>query len=399
MKSILVRLSAALTYLFITTLVYLAGVYVSHVFYFLYLFLIFLPLLSLLQTAVTLVRLRYLQDFDTEHPVKGQSIGYRLTLANESLLSTCIVKVRFKAVHPDLTESLENLSVVFAPRSTVEKHYHISCPYRGIYTVGLESLAARDLLGWIEVGRPVFHRTFYVYPRIVELEPRFAGGRAYGLTRATRAGREDDFALIEDLTDYRNGLPVRHLAWKKYYTTGVPYLKEFAKSSEPGITLYLDLRRETAPEPAELAAEDCSVEIAVALVKYFLENGVAISVKAMGLALYTFKGTKAEDFQEFYQHTINLIFQRNPSPVSLFYADRKRSGIDGAVLFVTHLPDPELLALIEVGEEESVAAVFNMSSMSPESKVKLQSFKGSLGDAGHRLSLVRNPETIREDLR
>ncbi|HUX20134.1 MAG TPA: hypothetical protein VMW69_02775, partial [Spirochaetia bacterium] len=182
MRPLLVRLSAALIFLFFLALVYLAGTYVSRTFYFLYLFLLFLPILSLFQMAVTLIRLRYIQDFDTEHPVKGQSIGYRLSIANESLLPTCTVKVRFKLIHPDLEKTLDDLSLVFAARSTLERRFVIRCPYRGIYTVGLESMAATDLLGWLEIARPVYHRTFYVYPRIIELQPRFGGGRAFGLS-------------------------------------------------------------------------------------------------------------------------------------------------------------------------------------------------------------------------
>jgi uncharacterized protein (DUF58 family) len=398
MQRLFVRLSAVTVYLFLTTLAYLAGIYVARIFYFLYLLLLFVPLFSLLQTVITLIRLRYLQDFETEHPVKGQSIDYRLSIANESFLSTCIVKIRFKATHPDLQRTLEDLSTVFAPRATVEMRYRISCPYRGIYTVGLESFVARDLLGWLEVGLPVYHRTFYVYPRIVDLESHFAGNRSYGSSRVTNAGREDDVALIEGLSDYRAGLSVKHLAWKKYYATGRPFLKTFGKSSEPGITLYLDLRREAPPDPIVLEAEDCSIEIAVALVKYFLAGNISIAVKAMGLDPYVFKGSAAEDFQEFYRHTINLIFRKGASPTALFEADRKRSIVSGAVLFITHLLDPEVLTLVETDREGSIGAVFNQSSMPVESRMRLQSFRAGLNEAERRLFLVRNPETIREDL-
>lgn len=391
-----VRLGAALIYLFVAALTYLAGIYVAPLFYTLYLLLLFVPLLSFIQLTVTLIGLRYFQDFDTEHPVKGQGIGYRLTVANETFLASCLVKIRFKSVHPDLSTSLQDISVAFRGRSSLQKSYRISCPYRGIYTVGLETLETHDLLGWLRVTRPVYHRTFYVYPRIIDLEPSFGGARSYGLQRVSRAGRESDYALIEGLDEYRPGLPVRHIAWKKFFETGKPFLKSFGKSAQPGITLYIDLRREAPPETAELEAEDCSIEIAVALVKYFLDNRVPVTVKAMGGQLYLFRGNEPEDFDSFYRDTINLLFQRTISPASVFQSDTRRSGVEGSVLFITHLLDPEILELLDIGG--AVGAIINLRSMSEEERKTLQAHYERLSDAALKLFVVSGPETIREDL-
>ena len=398
MKLLVVRLGTALGYLFVTALVYLAGVFVSPAFAFLYRFLLLVPILALLQGLIALFRIRYVQDFDTEHPVKGQSIGYRLKVVNESFLSTGMVTIRFKSVHPDLRSDLSDQALVFGPHQTLDRRFQIRCPYRGIYTVGLEHLATRDLLGWLELSQTVYHRTFYVYPRIVDIAPRLAGGRSFGLSSLTRAGQDDDFALVEGLGEYRSGLPVRHLAWKKYFATGRPFLKEFAKSAEPGITIYLDLRRERPPDTRQLEAEDCSIEISVAIVKYFLDNDIPIQVKAMGAELYTFTGASAEDFQAFYLHTINLVFQKSASPVDVFEDDRKRSAVDGSVLFVTHLPDPEVLSLVELSRDGSVGAVFNSSAMSSEERARLEGYRENLAGAKQRFFIVRSPETIREDL-
>ena len=63
-------------------LVYLAGSYVAPFFLFLFVVLLILPILSLLYLLLTFFPLKYYQDFSTEHPMKGESVIYRLSLAN-----------------------------------------------------------------------------------------------------------------------------------------------------------------------------------------------------------------------------------------------------------------------------------------------------------------------------
>lgn len=398
MRRPLVRLAAALAYLFMAALVYLAGMYVSRMFYPLYALLVSIPVLSLLQMLITSIGLRYSQDFDTEHPVKGESIGYRLNIANETILASCVVAVRFKEVHPDLTTSLDGVSTVLRSRSGLHREYRVSCPYRGIYTVGLESLRTSDLLGWVGLRLPVYHRTFYVYPRIIDIEPSSARSRSRGLARVSRSGRETDAALFEGLEDYRAGQPVRHMAWKKFFATGNAFLRRFGHSAEPGLTLYLDLRRNGAPSPSILEAEDCSVEIAVALVKYCLDRRIRTSVRAMGREPYAFTSADSEAFEGFYRNTVNLVFQRSISPAELFRSDQKRAAVEGAVFIITHLPDPEVMELLEATAEESIGVIVNETSMPPETRNSLLSFRESLGENAGRLLLVDGPNTIREDL-
>ena len=398
MSSVSISWRALFPYLFILFLIYLAGIFVAPFFTFLYYFILGIPLLSLVQLAVALGRLRYYQHFDSEHPTKGESIGYRLALSNESLLATGPVRVEFMTVHPELQENLRDLTLSFPGNAHIERRYTIRCPYRGIYTVGLNALVVSDLLGWLRVRRMAYHRTFYVFPRVIELLPPFVGSAIGGLSAVITVGAESDTTLFEGLTGYRQGLPIKHMAWKKFQQTGEPVLRLFGRSSQPGITIYLDLRRSAVVSPELLATEDCSIEIAVALVKYFLDCRIPVTVKAMGHELYLFHGSDPERFAEFHRHTINLLFGLVQSPAELFLSDRKSSGGGGAALFVTHLPDPELLDLVVGDGSEMIAAIVNVSSFSAAERGQYEGYFDSIRERGGRLLLVRNPDTIREDL-
>lgn len=396
MGSASVRVRAALLYLFILSLAYLAGVYVGRIYYFAYLALLLVPFLSTVQLLIALAGLRYHQEFDTEHPVKGESIGYRLTIANESFIATGPIDVAFKSIHRDLA-GIKAATFRFTGSGSDERTYTIQCPYRGIYTVGLESLRLRDSLGWLAVRRPVYHRTFYVYPRIVDLAPAFAGSARLGLTTRSESGTERDTSLFEGLAAYRAGTPLRHIAWKKFVATGSPYLKDYGRSAQPGITLYLDLRREGPPSRRVLESEDCSIEITVALVKYFLEAHVPLRVKAMGMDLYTFEASDPDSFERFYRHTINLLFQRSVSPVDIYLADRNAAAA-GASLFVTHRLDSELFDLAARSRPGSIGLIVNEHSMSDEERDRLDGAYKTMRENGADIFVVRGPNTIREDL-
>ncbi len=389
---------AALAYLFVLFLVYLAGYFVSRIFSFLYLLLLFLPLLELLQVLATLFRLRFYQHFDNEHPVKGETIAYRLALANESPIASAVVSLHFKTVHPAVATELHDLRRCFAGNETYEERYAIRCPYRGIYTVGLESIAIRSLSGWIEVLRPAYHRTFYVYPRIITLTPPFVGSRSEATSGLVSSGLQVDRSLFEGLVDYRAGLPVRDIAWRKYLSTGLPFLKEYRRSSEPGITIYLDLRRREAVSPLLLEREDCSVEVVVALVHYFVRSGVPVTVRALARDVYTFHSARGERFAQFHHETINLLFGSFPSPVELFRSDRRAGAAAGSILFVTHLPDPDILDLVLPGEIRPVGAIVNLHGLPPEARSRYDPYFHAIRERGGRLILVQGADTIREDI-
>lgn len=387
-----------LAYLFALFLVYLAGYFVTRLFSFLYLVLLVLPLLELLQVVVTLIRFRLFQNFDNEHPVKGEAISYRLALANESPLPSAVVTLRFKTVHPEMALVLHDLRRTFGGNETLERRFSIRCPYRGIYTVGLESVSVGALSGWIEITRSAYHRTFYVYPRIIDLEPPFVGSRAEEASGAVSSGTEVDRSLFEGLASYRPGLPVKDLAWRRFLSTGIPFLKEYRRSSDPGITIYLDLRREEPVSPLLLEREDCSVEVVVALVRYFTGREVPVSVRAVARGLYDFHSGRGERFAEFHRDTINLLFGPFPSPVGLFSVDRRGDAAGGSVLFVTHLLDPELLDLITSSESRPVGAVVNLHGLTAEERGRYDPHLNAVRERGGRLIVVESAETIRKDI-
>jgi uncharacterized protein (DUF58 family) len=398
-----VRWRALGLYLLALFLAYLAGSYVAIFFLGLFFTLVFLLSASFIGLLMAASRLRYHQEFSTEHPVKGESVIYHLSIANESLIPLPALRVRFKRTHPLLEQRLSDFRIYLGGRVRQERQYTVACPYRGIYTVGLEALEVEDLLGMLRLRLPVLFRTFYVYPRVLTL-PRFRTGteRRQRPAQGSSSGGVADPALFARLRAYRQGEPLRHLAWKKFAATGRPFLKEYDSSAEPGIALFFDLRETGRTGTAGLEAEDVSVEILVALVRHYLSQEVPLTVRAAGRSGFQFRGQGLADFPRFYEATMELIFQPAVSPAALYRAEADAAD---TTIIVTHLHDPEVIALLEeslikerVARGASLALVLNESGRPAAERRPLGPYLQDLSERGAAIRVVHGAGSMLEDL-
>lgn len=401
MPVVSVNLRAALLYLFVGILVYLAGIYVNTLYYYLYIFLSLFPIFSLVHVGLALSSLRSYQYFDTDQPVKGSTIGYHLRIRGSRLFATGGVRIRFSPIHPRLPDRIPDIALTFNGRNMIEEFYTIRCRYRGTYTIGIESIQISDVLGWLTVRKRGSVRSFHVYPRITTIESPPAG-RSYSSLSSPDGSSfgEQDFAMLEGLEGYREGATVKHIAWKKYLTTGVPFLKRFGRSSEVGVTLYIDLRRKGIDSERELEIEDCSIEAAVAVVKALLDERVPVTVSARGEVGYHFEGSEPSSFAEFYRTTPDLMFHSDGvSPLQLLSMEGREPGIDRPVLILTHIADPALLELANGRNRADVAIVVNLVGMNERERRRVVAYRDSMHAEGGNLFLIEHAESLQEDAR
>jgi uncharacterized protein (DUF58 family) len=379
-------------------LAYLAGSYVGPFFQFLFVILLALPLVSLAYLIFTFLSLKYHQQFSTEHPAKGETVTYKLTLANETLLPLHQLSVEFKPIRSHMEDALPAFTTFVRARGRIENSYEILCPFRGVYSVGLESLAAEDPLHFLGFRREIWHRTFYVYPRVLPLRSFSTGNeRGQRPAQGSSSGAVPDYALFSRLREYRQGESLRHVAWKKLASTGTPYLRQYDTSAEPGVSIYLDLRPTRSTGLKALETEDVSVETVVALVLYYLEREIPLSVRAPGRTEYTFRGEKRADFPRFYASTMELQFQPAVSPAALYHLDRGTAGHrSGSALIVSHLFDPEVFSAVEesLRDDAPVALVLNRDGYTPEERNAALPYLHSLSEKGASIHYVDGPAEI-----
>ena len=392
-------------YLFTILLVHLGRVHIGGLFHYMHFLLIVAPPLSIIHMGLSISAVKYNQSFDTDHPIKGEQLTYTLLLANESYLGTPRIRISFTTVQPGVKSHIDSLDLSLKRGQRLDLAYKISCPFRGIYTVGLHRMEIDDLLGFVRISRPVWHKTFYVYPRIIDASYPFTVGDVSDLSTGPNPGASQDYSLFESLVPYRNGESVRHIAWKKFFALGEPYLKSYARTSQPGITIYFDLRRDEEPVAEVLEREDCSVEILVSLVKYFLDRDVPVSIHAMSQSRYRFAAETRNAFELFHKDTINLLFTHTISPAEIFLADTLEMMPRSSVLFITHRMDSEIIAIMDdtlesqSSEAPEVACIVNQTNMDKKTVEACTLVFDELREKGAKALLVKGSESLNSDLR
>ena len=167
------------------------------------------------------------------------------------------------------------------------------------------------------------------------------------------------------------------------------------------MTIYFDLRQTTLTGLRALETEDVSVDILVALVKYYLDQAVPVTVRAPGRSVYAFRGDIQSSFQRFYLSTMELIFQPTISPGALYHLDKQGGGFEStSAIIISHLFDPEALSTVDesLTGDAPVALVMNRSGYSPEERKTILPYLYSLSERGANIRFIDGPGDIVEGL-
>lgn len=403
------RLRACGVYLFAIVVAYLAAAYLGTFFAVFATVFILLPIISLLLLVIAAAGLRYSQHFSNEQPVKGQELLYRCIIENGSALPLPRVRALFRAIRPTADDgaggrtgagAAQGLLTYLPGHQYVEREQTVQLPYRGIYTVGLDRIELSDTLQLFTVRPRVKVREFRVYPRILPIGSFQPGSeRRLGTSEVGSLGTLPDYSLFNQLREYRPGESVRHLAWKKFASTGVPVVKDYDSTSEPAVSIYVDLRPVPRAAPDVLLTEDVTVEALVALVNHFLQRNLPVTVRAASRAPYEFIGDHSSDFARFYESTFELLFVSDISAARL-YETHLETGMNtevNSMFFITHLLDPEILLLLDEQRASNfqVTLIYNQTAGAGDAHA---AYFSRLREQGTRVVTLRSAGSIAADL-
>lgn len=387
-------------YLFSLGIVYLAGVYFGSFLYVMFIFYALLPGFSLVFLIYSYISIDIEQLFSTVHPVKGEKVEYTLVLKNNAIIPITNLDVSYENIAPFDEKVFENHSAYLPANSIKEKETNIRCPYRGEYEVGVKELVVHDFLHFFSIRKRVKPAKFSVYPRILVIDS-FApvATEIEGTGTHISKGVLPDLTLFHELREYRDGDSIRHIYWKKYASTGKPFLKEYEKTKKTGVRIYLDIRRHQWRGVNALEQEDVSVEILVALVKFFLDHSIHTSVLASGRIPYVFSGSDHRDFEDFYKSTVRILFERGISPIEVLQADGNSGLLESqTAIIISHIPDSDIISLGSNVREGHVILVMNASCYLESDVHEIIHKVGAARHQGNEIIVVARDDSIIKDL-
>lgn len=350
------------------------------------------PVLSLIYLAYVALGVRLVQDFSTDHPVKGGTVTYTLQLGNEAMLP-------FTGVTAELYlgrshDGGELLSCVLLPGRTMTFHRTIICPFRGVYPVGLARLGVTDLTATVTIRLDVSHRVFYVTPRVLSVAPAmFQLSRDRPGSEQVQYGVGEDVTLFRELVEYREGEDARRILWRYMAMRNALLIPTYDRGVDIGLRVLLDTRRSTGDGEAR-AVEDCSLEIVLAIVQASLRIRVPVSVAGFGIEPVLFTPENPDSLHQFVSTTIGMFFDSHASPVD--YESPAGLLSSAPVVYVTHQRDDAILETIMDAPAGTCGLILNTSGLPVNEASSLHRFAESMQQDRKLCHAVRSADELAE---
>ncbi len=286
--------------------------------------------ISLMHLVFSWHLFRFHQHFSNDHPLKGETVTYRLYIENGGVFPLAPGICRFAE---DGTEGghFREIQIPIRPGSSAEHTDEIRCSWRGTYTVGLVSVLFRDILGLFEFEQRIEPHVFYVYPELTDLDPSFESlaGVSGGDKSELRASERDP-SIYEYSAPLRTGAGAERLDVKHMAATGIPAAIICGHSRSAALRIVLDLWPGTKRTAATLAAEDKAVTAVFSALRHLAANDIPATFTA-GPSETSLPILSMPDWQELYEQSTSLLFSEPGVPLEAFTPG-------AAVLLVTTRP-------------------------------------------------------------
>lgn len=268
----------------------LSGSYFGSYFKFINIFLVTILLFNLLHFILTIKFTYYNQNFSTEHPVKGDNITYNFYITNSLPFFSSLITVEFNSYL-----NLDEKRLVIKGRESVNSDSSFSLPYRGSYNVGYKNIFISDLLQIFTIKRPLWRRTFYVYPRLDNKYIEYTGqGFVEEKSWDVSKKNKDSF---EKLQEYTPGSKLSNISWKHFASKGEPFIKTFSSLDSKNLKLFID--RQNISNKRKGPADDKVLEVTVSLM-----NEVISKKETLKLLNFDMDIKDYDSFNNYYKSTV-----------------------------------------------------------------------------------------------
>lgn len=285
---------------------------------------------SILHLALSWYFFTFHQTFSTDHPLKGESVQYRLYMENSGPFPLARGTCGFSSSR-ETTSGLQTKPIPVSPFSGASFEETVQCAYRGTYTVGLISVSFKDTIGMIEFEETIEPHIFYVYPELVSLDQgieRITGSS--GADRADHDSNDEDASIYEYVSPVRTGENPRRVNWKRWAATGIPSRIVSGNSVSSSLKVVLDLWPEEKTDGGRLASEDRAITAAFSVLKHLCEQEIPCEL-VLGSRDEGIPVGSMDEFQALFDQSTGILFDDPGFPQAAFNAT-------DAVLLISNRP-------------------------------------------------------------
>ncbi|MDR1558794.1 MAG: DUF58 domain-containing protein [Clostridiales bacterium] len=238
-----------------------------------------MPAISALMCRISLYGLSVSQMVEKDLIIKGEETRYHIAAYNRNFFITPLLTFKFTNPGYAVRSDAENAAVTLPGRSEDDISFSLSCVYKGIYYVGLQSVQALDFLGLFALNRQWRDKTrLVVYPRVIEIERFPLSMNLMSKSYSRFQTNEEDYSAISDVRPYLPSDSMKRIHWKLSAKKNSFITKNYENTALNSAVIFWDRLSVTGDEEYRVIAEDKIVEIAVAISYYCLKKMIPVDL-------------------------------------------------------------------------------------------------------------------------
>ncbi|MCL2056974.1 MAG: DUF58 domain-containing protein [Oscillospiraceae bacterium] len=335
---------------------FIAGLFTGRrEFFLLFFIMLFCALYALALNIWTAFSFSYIQELSSASSVKGSALELKIGIYNDKPFPFTLMKIITETVVPDKNYELRfNLP----PQSSINFTVPVTCPYRGIYEVGMTKLEINDIFGLICTRLDMRSLSYYrkrtvkVYPRLVELEylPSRTADAKFSGKSALRVSEDGD--SYSGLRRYRPGDKLVRVHKPVSARMRELYVKSYDVPLETSVLIAVDTAADIGTgEPARYLA-DTACECAAAIAAVCLRSGFSVEMAGADISRPFIRGQKTNSFPAIREALAVLPFDgKGDFGAALSLAASKAGGFRAAYVISAAPPDDFSGALMRLRRE------------------------------------------------
>lgn len=269
--------------------------------YFLLYISILIFLVPLFHLLISFLGIKAKLSIKTTQIYAGENLDLEYHLINKNWFTIPIIEVSICTDRYLKEKNIIFKKISLNPREKINLKHNISFKRRGYYKNIDSNINISDIYSLFQMKKRIKNNVdLYVYPNIIVLDSfKIFSDKSFGNILVQNSMFEDKTS-ISNLNEYTNGDAINRIHWKASAKVGFPMVKEFEKTSNSNIELFIDNNKKLLKNDFEHHLEDKIVEASLAIVNYFLNLDIDISLNSQSEKEYLELNNIKKDGLRFY---------------------------------------------------------------------------------------------------
>lgn len=333
-----------------------------------------MPVMGALCCLGMLWSFHYGQWISHRRAVKGERVTLFIQLENERALPIPRMTVTYRVMRSALDGVLGSAELSLMPGQSHTIEAKMRCPYRGVYTLGIERVQVTDPLGLVRLGMRLDRRPYHqpvrlaVFNRVVPLSALELPNRRMEGQVAVNQHDTDETASLKQIRAYQMGDPIKRIHWKLTARARELMVRQFEQPSTPENLLLIDCADPGLSGEAAIALADQVTECAAAFAGHLLERWTRVRLVAYPEGRQEMLGDKPSDFHGMHRFLALLPFTGHLSMADVIRLETGQAQPESIFLVSTGMPGPlfDTLVALAASGVEVLAVVVMPEGSDPE---------------------------------